>query len=160
TKVAAIWSPAAGASLPVIGARFAESQQPRRSFFWRGLRGYPNTNANPSPGFSIMIAPRTINPEHDPAEDQRGAVVHNGFMAGYGGSRSHRNDANDLAGGTMSVETVRVRGWLNGHRQATPSFTPHIARDHIVSLANLVVAPAIQPIVEINTGQVYGYEAL
>jgi EAL domain-containing protein (putative c-di-GMP-specific phosphodiesterase class I) len=160
TKVAAIWSPAAGASLPVIGARFAESQQPRRSFFWRGLRGYPNTNANPSPGFIIMIAPRTINPEHEPTEDQRDAVVHNGFTASYRGSRSPRNDANDIAGEAVPVETVRLRGWPDGQRQATPSFAPHIARDHIVSLANLVVAPAIQPIVEINTGHVYGYEAL
>jgi EAL domain-containing protein (putative c-di-GMP-specific phosphodiesterase class I)/GGDEF domain-containing protein len=37
---------------------------------------------------------------------------------------------------------------------------PRIARDHIVSLAKLVVDYALQPIVEINTGYVYGYEAL
>src|SRR5262245_44308975 len=133
TKVAAIWSPAAGPSLPVIGARFAESQQPRRSFFWRGLRGYPNANANPSPGFSIMIAPRTIDPEHGPAEDQRDAVVHNGFMASYREPRSPRSDASELTRGAMSVETVRLSGRPDGDRQATPSFTPHIARDHIVS---------------------------
>lgn len=37
---------------------------------------------------------------------------------------------------------------------------PRVARDHIVSLAKLVVDYALQPIVEINTGYVYGYEAL
>jgi diguanylate cyclase (GGDEF)-like protein len=37
---------------------------------------------------------------------------------------------------------------------------PRIARDHIVSLAKLVVEHALQPIVEIHTGCVYGYEAL
>lgn len=37
---------------------------------------------------------------------------------------------------------------------------PHIARNHIVSLAKLVVDYALQPIIEINTGYVYGYEAL
>jgi diguanylate cyclase (GGDEF)-like protein len=37
---------------------------------------------------------------------------------------------------------------------------PRIAREHIVSLAKLVVEHALQPIVEINTGHVYGYEAL
>lgn len=37
---------------------------------------------------------------------------------------------------------------------------PQIAREQIVSLAKLVVEFALQPIVEINTGHVYGYEAL
>lgn len=37
---------------------------------------------------------------------------------------------------------------------------PRIAREQIVSLAKLVVEYALQPIVEINTGFVYGYEAL
>jgi diguanylate cyclase (GGDEF)-like protein len=37
---------------------------------------------------------------------------------------------------------------------------PRIAREHIVPLAKLVVEHALQPIVEINTGHVYGYEAL
>src|SRR3974390_1477646 len=37
---------------------------------------------------------------------------------------------------------------------------PRIAREQIVSLAKLVVEYALQPIVEINTGYVYGYEAL
>lgn len=37
---------------------------------------------------------------------------------------------------------------------------PRIAHDHIVSQAKLVVDYALQPIIEINTGYVYGYEAL
>src|SRR5262249_9490098 len=43
---------------------------------------------------------------------------------------------------------------------AASMIIPRIARDHIVSLAKLVVEHALQPIVEINTGHVYGYEAL
>src|SRR5262245_4574735 len=77
--------------------------------FLEGIARLPQHKRKPSPGFSIMIAPRTINPEHEPTEDQRDAVVHNGFMASYRGSRSPRNDANDLAGGAVSVETVRQR---------------------------------------------------
>ncbi|MFD2184287.1 GGDEF domain-containing protein [Rhodoplanes azumiensis] len=37
---------------------------------------------------------------------------------------------------------------------------PRLGRDQIVPLAKLVVDYALQPIVEINTGYVYGYEAL
>jgi len=45
--------------------------------------------------------------------------------------------------------------------EATPlPLDTRIARDHIISLAKLVVDHALQPIVEINTGAVYGYEAL
>lgn len=43
---------------------------------------------------------------------------------------------------------------------AASMIIPRIARDHIVPLAKLVVEHALQPIVEVNTGHVYGYEAL
>lgn len=49
------------------------------------------------------------------------------------------------------------------HSQAqdtAPAVIPKIARQQIVSLAKLVIDYAFQPIVEINTGFVYGYEAL
>ena len=44
--------------------------------------------------------------------------------------------------------------------QATSSLIARSARDQIVSLAKLVVEHALQPIVEINTSQIHGYEAL
>ncbi len=49
------------------------------------------------------------------------------------------------------------------HSQTQEPFQPvipKIARQQIVSLAKLVIDYAFQPIVEINTGFVYGYEAL
>jgi EAL domain-containing protein (putative c-di-GMP-specific phosphodiesterase class I) len=45
-------------------------------------------------------------------------------------------------------------------RTERASTLPRIAREQIVSLAKLVIDYALQPIVEINTGYVYGYEAL
>ena len=44
--------------------------------------------------------------------------------------------------------------------QATSSLMARSAREQIVSLAKLVVKHALQPIVEINTFQIHGYEAL
>ncbi len=45
-------------------------------------------------------------------------------------------------------------------QEYTTALIPKIARQQIVSLAKLVIDYAFQPIVEINTGFVYGYEAL
>lgn len=45
-------------------------------------------------------------------------------------------------------------------RQVAASTLPRLGCDDLVSLAKLVVEHALQPIVEISTGQVYGYEAL
>ncbi len=51
--------------------------------------------------------------------------------------------------------TKKIRA-LSPHALALPS----TARDHIVALTRLAIDYALQPIVEINTGYVYGYEAL
>jgi EAL domain-containing protein (putative c-di-GMP-specific phosphodiesterase class I)/GGDEF domain-containing protein len=53
-----------------------------------------------------------------------------------------------------------MQGSAQAFRSPAPNSIPRIAREQIVSLAKLVVDYALQPIVEINTGYVYGYEAL
>lgn len=63
----------------------------------------------------------------------------------------------------MDPMTTRMQS--TGARAAAPdpqisAMMPRIARDQIVTMAKLVVETALQPIVEIDTGRVYGHEAL
>ena len=62
----------------------------------------------------------------------------------------------------MSIAPIQLSALPDGASsdQATSSLVLRTARDHIVSLAKLVVEHALQPIVEINTSQIHGYEAL
>lgn len=59
----------------------------------------------------------------------------------------------------MSLMTSQLSALPDG-ASSEQAAVPHIARDHMVSLAKLVVEHAFQPIVEIKTAQVHGYEAL
>lgn len=52
-------------------------------------------------------------------------------------------------------------GWREDRTVATiPSRVTEVARDRIVSLAKLAIETALQPIVEVDSGRVYGHEAL
>jgi diguanylate cyclase (GGDEF)-like protein len=52
---------------------------------------------------------------------------------------------------------MRIEALQSGSRGTVPIVTP---RQHTVALAKLTIEYALQPIVEISTGHVYGYEAL
>ena len=64
----------------------------------------------------------------------------------------------------MPAEALRIEPLVRIESQARTeppaAAIPQVARDHLASLAKLVIEYALQPIVEVNTGHVYGYEAL
>lgn len=60
----------------------------------------------------------------------------------------------------MTMDSLTDAAVAAGVDQQTATWIPRIARGQIVTLAKLVVKTALQPIVEIDTGRVYGHEAL